>query len=109
MSQYMESLDQRESLGKHWIASLSVHAVIVALLLFGRLAVHRRNDWGSLNPGGGAMGVNVVKSIPLPARPGLVNPLASDTKTAVPLPPPTKAKPEPKAKAPAPDAIPIGG
>ena len=109
MSQYLESLDQRESLGKHWLASLAVHAGIVGMLMYTGFAARGHNNWGSLNPGGGAMGVNVVKSIPLPSRPGLVNPLATDTKTTVPLPPPAKAKPEPKAKVPAPDAIPIGG
>jgi TonB family protein len=109
MSQYLETLDQRESLGRHWLASLAVHGGVLGMLLYTGFSSHTRNDWGSLTPGGGAVGVNVVKSIPLPSRPGLVNPLASDTQTTVPLPPPAKAKPEPKAKAPAPDAIPIGG
>ena len=109
MSQYLETLDQGESLGKHWLVSLGAHAALVALLMFTGFRAGRNNDWGSLTPGGGALGVGVVKSIPLPSRPGLVNPLASDTKTTVPLPPPAKAKPQPKAKAPAPDAIPIAG
>jgi TonB family protein len=86
-----------------------VHGGIVALLTFTGFSARKNNDWGSLTPGGGALGVGVVKTIPLPSRPGLVNPLASDTKTTVPLPPPAKARPEPKTKAPAPDAIPIGG
>src|ERR1051326_1310770 len=98
MSQYLETLDQRESLGRHWLASLAVHAGVLGMLLCTRFSSHTRNDWGSLTPGGGAVGVSVVKSIPLPSRPGLVNPLASDTQTTVPLPPPAKAKPEPKAK-----------
>src|SRR5437763_13160954 len=106
MSQYLETLDQRESLGKHWLASLIFHAGVAVLLVFSGYSMHKSNDWGSPNPGGGAMTVGVVKSIPLPSRAGMVNPLANDSKTTVPLPPP-KAKPEPKAKAPAEDATPI--
>ena len=106
MSQYLETLDQRESLGKHWMASLFFHAGVVVLLIFSGFKSNKPNDWGSPNPGGGSVGVNVVKSIPLPSRAGLVNPLANDSKTTVPLPPP-KAKPEPKVKAPESDATPI--
>ena len=108
MSQYLETLDQREALGKHWLFSLGVHAAVLGMLAFTGLRASGPN-WGSLTPGGGSMGVNVVKSIPLPARPGLENPLASDTHTTVPLPPPAPAKPEPKAKEPPPDDVPIGG
>jgi TonB family protein len=106
MSQYLDTFDQHESLGKHWLASLAFHAGVVGILAVSGYSMHKSNNWGSPNPGGGAMTVGVVKSIPLPSRAGLVNPLANDTHTTVPLPPP-KAKPEPKAKAPAPDAIPI--
>src|SRR5579883_79705 len=107
MSQYLETLDQHESLGKHWLASLGFHIGVVALLTISGYTMNvRKSDWGSPNPGGGAMTVGVVKSIPLPSRQGLVNPLANDSQTTVPLPPP-KAKPEPKSKAPAEDAIPL--
>src|SRR5690242_59169 len=106
MSQYLETLDQRESLGKHWLGSLVFHGGVVALLAVSGYRMSKPSDWGSPNPGGGALTVGVVKSIPLPSRAGMVNPLANDTKTTVPLPPP-KAKPEPKAKAPVENAIPI--
>jgi periplasmic protein TonB len=106
MSQYLDTFDQRESLGKHWIASLVVHVAAVAVLSISGYTLHKTNDWGSPNPGGGAMSVGVVKTIPLPSRQGLENPLANDSKTTVPLPP-AKAKPEPKAKAPEANAIPI--
>src|SRR5262252_1632768 len=106
MSQYLETLDQPESLGRHWLASLGFHGGIVILLILSGLKSTKPNNWGSPNPGGGSVGVSVVKSIPLPSRAGLVNPLANDSKTTVPLPPP-KAKPEVKAKAPVEDAIPI--
>jgi TonB family protein len=106
MSQYLDTLDQSESLGKQWMASIGVHVGVLGLLLFSGLNLHKRNDWGSPTPGGGAVGVNVVHSIPLPARPGRVNPLANDSNTTVPLPPP-KAKPAAKAKEPEPDSIPL--
>src|SRR5690349_10469858 len=102
MSQYLDTFDQRESLGKHWLASVVFHGGVVALFAISGYSLHTPNNWGSPNPGGGAMTVGVVKSIPLPSRSGMVNPLANDSKTTVPLPPP-KAKPEPKAKAPAED------
>src|SRR5262245_16083156 len=106
MSQYLDTFDQRESLGKHWIASLLFHGGVVAVLSVSGYSLHHSSNWGSPNPGGGAMSVGLSKTIPLPSRRGLENPLANDTQTTVPLPPP-KAKPEPKAKAPAADAIPI--
>jgi TonB family protein len=106
MSQYLDTFDQRESLGKHWLASLVFHAGVVALLMVSGYSLHHSNNWGSPNPGGGAMSVGLSKTIPLPSRRGLENPLANDTQTTVPLPPP-KAKPEPKSKVPAADAIPI--
>jgi protein TonB len=46
------------------------------------------------------MTVGVVKSVPLPGRAGLRNPLANDTESAVPQAPP---RPKPAAKAPEPD------
>ena len=110
MTQYLETIDQPESLGKFFLGSVILHAGLVVLAAgFSLVKFHSaENLIGSPNPGGGAVGVNVVHSIPLPSRPGLVNPVANDSKTTVPLPPPKpKAKPEPKAKAPAPDAIPL--
>jgi len=107
MSQYLETLDQHESLGKSFMGSLVLHAAMAGLaVLFSVINIHKANMWGSPNPGGGAIGVNVVKSIPLPARQGLVNPLANDSQSIVPLPPP-KSKPEPKVKAPEPEAVPL--
>jgi protein TonB len=45
-----------------------------------------------------------VNRIPLPSRAGIVNPLATDTESAVPTPPP-KPKPAQRVKEPPPDAI----
>lgn len=58
----------------------------------------------------GAVAVNPVARIPLPARPAPENPLANPTESQVPAPPP---KPQVKRKAhveePLPDAIPLKG
>lgn len=107
MSRYLETFDQPDSLRRAFFGSLALHAgLVAAAVLYSALHLGRTVTWGSSNPGGGAMGINIVKSIPLPARPGLVNPLAHDSQTTVPLPPP-KAKPEPKVKAPEAKAIPL--
>jgi protein TonB len=63
--------------------------------------------WGDLNSGGpGSIAINVVNKIPLPARSGIVNPLANDTESAVPTPPPAP-KPQRQAPPEEPDAVPI--
>jgi len=109
MSQYLETLDQSDSLGKPFLSSLLLHLALAGLaLVFSVVNLHKTDMWGSTNPGGGSIGINITPTVPLPARPGLVNPLANDSKTTVPLPPP-KAKPEPKAKAPDADAVPLPG
>jgi TonB family protein len=105
--QRTDILEQPEHLWKPFWGSLVFHAGMTGLaLLFSVVSLHKSADWGSLNPGGGAIGINPVKGVPLPARPGIINPLANDSQTTVPLPPP-KAKPQPKAKAPEPEAIPL--
>src|SRR5215831_2975391 len=107
MSQYLETLDQRDSLGKYWLASAGFHVGVAVVLVIPALGIfHQRTDWGSPNPRGGAMTIGLVSSIQLPSRPGLTNPLANDSNTTVPLPPP-KPKPAPKAIEPEPDAIPL--
>ena len=55
----------------------------------------------------GTIGVNVVKTIPIPQREGPVNRVANDTKSMVPQKPEPKVAPKPvvKEKLPEPDAI----
>ncbi len=107
MSQFLETLDERESLGRPLIGSLALHGGMLALaLMFSVIHIHKSDMWGSPNPGGGTVSVTPVPTIPLPSRAGLVNPLANDSQSIVPLPPP-KAKPQPKAKVPDADAVPL--
>jgi periplasmic protein TonB len=104
-------LDERDKMRRPLAGSLALHALVCAVVisapLIGRMG--RREPWGDPNAGvGGSVMVNVVRGqIPLPARSGPVNPLASDSQSMVPTPPP-KAKPERKApRPPEPDAIPL--
>ncbi len=112
MSRYLETFDEPDSLSKPFLGSVVLHVGVAALAVVYTVAGfnHSNELIGSTNPGGGgAISVGVVKTIPLPSKPGLVNPLANDSKTVVPLPPPEKPKEKAKekAKAPEPDAKPI--
>lgn len=108
MTARADILDQSEPLGK-WIAASILLHIAVAAALMARMLIHGPSlQMGSPNGGGfGAVAVNTVASIPLPQRTGPVNPVANDTKSAVPTPPP-EVKAKPKVKEPPPDAIPIG-
>jgi protein TonB len=109
MTPHVDILDQPERLAKAFWGSVLLHISVAALVVFyGRIELSSKAPLMG-DPGGGRFGsvaVNAVASIPLPARSGPQNPVASDTESAVPTPPP-KAKPLPKAKAPEPDAIPL--
>jgi TonB family protein len=87
-------LDQRESMRGAFLGALSLHvAIVAALLLNGWLAGHT-DAFGSQDAGG-AVGIQVVDSIPLHHE-GQPNPLANDTDSKVPQ---TKAKPVDRVKA----------
>ena len=104
---HVDTLEQQESLKRPLAISLAVHAgLFTAFTLFTSLGLSGRVLWGNPHSlgGGGAVGIQAVKQLPMPVRTGAVNPLANDTESRVPTPP----KPEPKkVKAPPPDAIPI--
>jgi protein TonB len=106
---HVDILDERERLGKPLIGSVALHVLVAAVLVTGPLLTRgNRVPWGSQDAGGGmgAISVNVVGRVPLPAVSGRINPLASDTEAQVPAPPP-KAKEQRRAREPEPDAIPI--
>src|SRR5580700_5868204 len=108
MSAHVDILDQADSLNKPLLGSVALHAAIFGtLLLWGVVLSSHKETWGDANSGGpGSIAINVVNKIPLPARSGIVNPLANPTESAVPTPPPS-AKARQKAPAEEPDAIPI--
>lgn len=104
---YASPLDERDPLGKSFLASMALHVSVVAVLIAGSF-IHgsRRPIWGDIESAGGVVGVKTTANIPMVARPGAVNPVANDTDSQVP-----KAPPQPKAvqkeKEPEPDAIPL--
>ncbi len=102
-------LEERESLRGSFAGSVFLHTLLFASIAAYAILGQRSHElWGSPNAmGGGAMGVNIVKQIPLPSRSGRVNPVANDTQSTVPEPPP-EAKPKPRVERPQPvdpDAI----
>ena len=87
-------LDERDSLGGPFVQSVLLHAAMVGALVVASIQFqHSHQVWGATNTGAGtAVAINSVKTIPLPSRAGIVNPVANDTESQVPQAP----KPEPK-------------
>lgn len=110
MAPHVDILDQPDRLARWFVGSLGFHVLlIVALLSYGVLFRHRVEQWGSRTGGRmGAVAVNPVDRIPLPARQAPENPVANETESQVPTPP-SKPKPHPKARVPEPEAIPLRG
>jgi len=110
MTQHIDTLDRTDRLSRPFVSSLGFHALLAFTLLFYGIFFSRKVErWGSPTGGGmGAVAVNPVARIPLPARQAAENPVANETESQVPTPPP-----EEHAKARAieeePDAIPIQG
>jgi protein TonB len=98
MDGFREILDARESLRRPLLGSLGLHAGVVALIaVLGVANFAKREQWGDPNSkGGGAIGVTVVKSIPITGHEGPMNRVANDSKSQVPEP---ITKPERKPKA----------
>ena len=102
-------LDQRDPLGKSFVGSLFFHGSLIALIVVGPRLMPKPIMLGDPTHNMGAIGVNVVRTIPLPRREGPVNPVANDTKAVAPQEPEPKAPPKKmvKEKTPPADAIPI--
>ncbi|HSW50195.1 MAG TPA: TonB family protein [Bryobacteraceae bacterium] len=92
MSTHVDFLAEQESLRKPLLVSTAFHGcLIAALAIQGFAGSGVRELWGNPNSlGGGAVGITPVSQIPLPARGGPPNPLASDTESEVPEPPQAK-------------------
>jgi protein TonB len=86
--------------GKAFAGSLITHGVVIALVLTSGLFNLTKNNFGSPAVSSGAVGVDIVKSIPIPRRDAPVNPLANDSQSIVPQAPamkvvkPVKVQPE---------------
>src|ERR1700735_394397 len=108
MQPHADILDQQESLGGPFVQSVLLHAAIAGALIVSSISLqHSRQVWGSANTSSGtAVAINSVKTIPLPARAGKINPVANDTESQVPEA--STPKPEPKKQVEVPEkAIPL--
>src|SRR5579872_5520274 len=110
MVAHPDIFDQPEPLGRWITASVILHISVAAALLAHNFIGKDRIQMGDPRGGGfGAVAVNTVATIPLPAKTGPVNPVANDSQSKVPTPPPVvKAPPKPKLPEPDADAIAIG-
>lgn len=101
MGARVDILAGQDSLRKPLLVSTAFHACLIAALAIQAAAGGRvRELWGNPNSlGGGVVGITPVSQIPLAARGGLPNPLASDTESEVPTPPPAKRQTKRAAEA----------
>lgn len=110
MPGHVDILEEHESLKAPIVFSAVLHAgLFTAIIVYTNVGLHGAILWGTPNAlGGGSVGITSVRQLPLPARAGEQNPLASDTESRVPQPP----KPEPKkarARVSDEEAIPLKG
>lgn len=109
MSAHADIFERPDPLGKWFFGSLALHLLIVASVAgFNFWAGGRpKTQFGDFNGGRfGSVAVTAISKIPLPARSGPINPVASNSESRVPEPP-VKAKPKPAIKEPEPDSIPL--
>jgi TonB family protein len=97
-------LDQRESLRKPFISAVTLHGLLLGGMVLSAWLTGKRDPFGDKNPGGAAVGIEAVKSIPLPHH-GETNPVANNSPSEVPQEPAKQERVH--REAPAKDAIPI--
>jgi protein TonB len=79
-------LDQPEPLNRAFMAALTLHVTLIAGMgIYGWVSSHHES-FGAPDAGGGAIGIEAVKSIPL-LHSGAQNPVANDTESQVPQQP----------------------
>jgi protein TonB len=110
MSPHVDILEQPERLGRWFVRSLGFHVLVGLTLVSYSFLLHRHGvQWGSPNGGGiGAVAVNPVARLPLPAREAAENPVANETESQVPTPPPERKRAKERVFE-EPDAVPIRG
>jgi periplasmic protein TonB len=96
----------RDPVGKAFAGSLVTHGIVAALLVMSGFWNLAKNNFGSEKSSSGSIGVDIVKTIPLPRHEGPVNPLANDSKSFVPEAP-APVKQQKQVKAQPENAIPI--
>jgi len=101
----------RDPMGKSFTGSLIAHGVVIALVMMSGLFKLSDKHFGDPTSSSGSVGVDIVKTIPIPRREGPTNPLANDSTSEVPqAPAPVKlqkqVKPEPEKAIEIPDKKP---
>lgn len=93
-------LEQRDSFTAPFFESVLLHAAVAGALILSTITFeHSHQTWGSASTqNGNAVPVTAVKTIPLPSRPGPVNPVANDTEFLVPQKPVVQPKKRVKAE-----------
>ena len=93
-------LEQRDSFKGPFAQSVLVHVAVAGALVLSTINFeHSHQTWGSASTqNGSAVPVTAVKTIPLPSRPGPVNPVANDTEQLVPQKPVVQPKKQAKAE-----------
>ena len=91
----------RDPMGKSFTGSLIAHGIVIALVATSGLLRLSNKHFGDATSSSGSVGVDIVKTIPIPRRQGPTNPLANDSTSVVPqAPAPVKlqkqVKPEPE-------------
>jgi protein TonB len=96
-------LDQPEPLNRAFLAALTLHVTLLAGMgIYGWVSSHHES-FGAPDAGGGAIGIEAVKSIPL-LHSGSQNPVANDTESQVPQQPAKPLEREKEEKA-SPNAV----
>ena len=62
----MHTMSQPDPIGKYFAGSVGVHAALIALAAFSGYLKFTKNTWGSEKVSTGSVGINIVKTIPLP-------------------------------------------
>jgi protein TonB len=106
LSAHADILDDRDPLGGAFAGALMLHAALIGGLTAYALLNGHSEAFGTKDAGGGAIGVEAVKSIPL-AHHGAENPVANDTQSQVPQTPAKPVERVKEEKLPSPDAIPL--
>jgi protein TonB len=88
-----------DPLGRSFAGSLITHGVVIGLLVASGLFHLTKNNFGSPTASSGSVGVNMVKTIPIPRPEAPVNRLANETNSFVPqAPAPVKLQKQVKAE-----------
>lgn len=88
-----------DPMGKSFTGSLIAHAAVIALVVMSGLFKFSHEHFGDATTSSGSVGVDIVKTIPIPRREGPTNPLANDSTSVVPqAPAPVKLQKQVKAE-----------